>query len=294
MSQFLKPGDGIGLIAPAGYIEPEEIQAGVEILKAEGFRVKMARHLFGRHRYFSGTISQRIKDIRRFLYNPKIKALYAVRGGSGSGQLLPYIEYKKWKKSGKMLIGFSDITALQLALWYKSDIFSFSGMTLTFQFRENNPFLSLFIKHLLNQRKSITQNDLRKENIIIARHGAARGYLMGGTLSIITSLLGTPYFPKPKRDIILFIEEVNEPPYRIERSIVQMKLAGIFQRARAIIFGRFKLEDRFVDIWSGIKYHFPDNIPVILNFPYGHFPEACALPIGLWAELQTNPFKLSW
>ena len=82
---------------------------------------------------------------------------------------------------------------------------------------------------------------------------------MGGTLSIITSLLGTPYFPKPKRDIISFIEEVNEPPYRIERSIVQMKLAGIFQRARAIIFGRFKLEDRFVDIWSGIKYHFPEK-----------------------------------
>jgi len=294
MSSFLKPGDGIGLIAPAGYIDQEEIQPAVEILRAEGFRVKLSPHLFGRHRYFSGTISERIKDIRRFLNDSRVKALYAVRGGSGSGQLLPYIEYKKWKKSGKMLIGFSDITALQWALWYKSDIFSFSGMTLTFQLRESNPFLSLFLKHLQNQRKSITHYDLRKENIIIARGGEARGYLVGGTLSIITSLLGTPYFPRLNRDIILFIEEVNEPLYRIERSIVQMKLAGIFQRVKGIIFGRFKLEDHFVDIWSGIRFHFPENIPIILNFPYGHFPEACALPVGLVAELQTEPFKLSW
>jgi len=294
MTPILKPGDGIGLIAPAGYVERAEIKEGLDILREQGFRIKLARHLFGKHRYFSGTISERIKDIHRFVNDPQVKALYAVRGGSGSSQLLPYIKYKKWKNTGKILIGFSDITALQWALWYRSDTVSFSGMTLTFQFRKENPYLSLFLKHLQSQRRSITGHDVRHENIIIARGGHAEGFLMGGTLSIMTSLLGTPFFPKLQHDIILFIEDVNEPLYRIERSIVQMKLAGIFQNLKGIIFGRFKLDNHFIEVWSAVRYHLPENIPVILNFPYGHFPEACALPLGCWAKLQSEPFKLSW
>lgn len=288
----MKPG--IGLIAPAGYIEKEEIHTGIRILEKEGFRIKMGRHLYGKYRYFSGKISQRIEDIHEFLDDPKVQILYAVRGGSGSSQLLPYLDYQKWKKSGKILVGFSDITALQWALWFRAGIQSYSGMALTFQMNKGNPFRKLFIKQIQNRRHSITASDLKRENLIIARGGTAAGILLGGTLSIIVSLLGTPFFPRNRKPIILFIEDVNEPVYRVERSIVQLKLSGVLKKVQGVIIGRFKTDESFVDIWNSVKYHFPDNIPVVLNFPYGHFPEACALPLGIPATLKTHPFRLTW
>ncbi len=291
---FLKCGDGIGLIAPAGYVTEEDIRSGLSILEKEGFHTKPAPHLFGKYRYFSGSISQRTGDIHQFLDDPDIHALYAVRGGSGSSQLLPHLDYQKWEKSRKLLIGFSDISALQWTIWHKAGIISLSGMALTFQLRRSNPYLKLFIRQLLQDRKSITASDLKKSAIVIAREGDARGILLGGTLSIIVSLLGTPFFPQLAQDIILFLEEVNEQMYRIERSVVQLKQAGIFKHVKAVILGHFIYEDRFLDIWPIVKSHFPTNVPVILNFPYGHFPNSCALPQGVPAILQTSPFRLAW
>ncbi len=285
---------GIGLIAPAGYIEKEEIQAGIQTLEAQGFRVKTGNNLFGKYRYFSGKVSHRVKDIHDFLDDPEIHVLYAVRGGSGSNQLLPYINYQRWSKTGKVFVGFSDITAMQWSLWYRADVTCWSGMTLTFQLKKSNPYLKLFFRHLRGTRRSISSHDLRKEKLVIARKGKAQGILLGGTLSIIVSLLGTPYFPQTNQPLILFVEDVNEPVYRIERSIVQLKQAGVFKNIQGLILGRFKVEDNFVDIWHSIRFHFPEDIPVILNFPYGHFAEACALPVGLPVTLTTHPFKISW
>ncbi|RQW00734.1 MAG: LD-carboxypeptidase, partial [Calditrichaeota bacterium] len=238
---YARPGDGIGLIAPAGHILQKEIQPGIELLEAQGYLVKRADNLFGKHRYFSGTITQRVSDIHDFLDDPDIKVLYAVRGGSGSSQLLPHLDYAKWRISGKPLIGFSDISALQWAIWHNSAIKSVSGMALTFQLRTSNPYISLFLRQLRGTRKSITARDLQKEKLVVAREGEARGILLGGTLSIIVSLLGTPYFPENDENIILFIEEVNEPLYRMERAIVQLKLSGFVDRVRGLILGRFKL-----------------------------------------------------
>jgi muramoyltetrapeptide carboxypeptidase len=291
---FLKRGDGIGLIAPAGHVSHQDIRMGTSILEKEGFRVRPAPHLYGKYRYFSGTLSQRTSDIHHFLDEPDIQALYAVRGGSGSSQLLPYLNYEKWKKSGKPLIGFSDISALQWAIWYRAGIVSFSGMTLTFQLQKSNPYLKLFFRQILQQRKSITLHDLKKNSPIVERSGKTKGILLGGTLSIIVSLLGTPFFPGLNQDIILFLEEVNEQIYRIERAIVQLEQAGFFNRVKAVILGRFIYEDEPLEIWPSLKSHFPPNIPVILNFPYGHFPDACALPQGVPAILETDPFRIVW
>ncbi len=291
---FLNPGDGIGLVAPAGNVHQDEIQPGINLLREQGYIVKTAPHLFGKYRYFSGSISQRVSDIHEFLDDPEIRALYAVRGGSGSSQLLPRIDYSKWKETGKLLIGFSDISALQWAVWKMCGIKSVSGMALTFQLHTSNPYTAYFFRQLTGKRKSVTATDLKNEKMVIAREGNARGILMGGTLSIIVSLLGTPYFPRPDHDVILYMEEVNEPLYRLERAIVQLKLSGFFERVTGLILGRFKLDDRFVDVWNPVRSYFPDNIPVVLNFPYGHFPNSCSLPQGVSAQLRTNPFRLSW
>ncbi|MEJ2051107.1 MAG: LD-carboxypeptidase, partial [Calditrichota bacterium] len=109
----LKTGECIGLVAPAGYVKAEEIKTGLKLLEAQGYCLKFGKNLFNRYRYYSGKIAERLEDIHHFLHDPEVKMLFAVRGGSGSSQLLSRLDYDLWKKSGKSLIGFSDITVLQ-------------------------------------------------------------------------------------------------------------------------------------------------------------------------------------
>lgn len=290
---LLKRGDGIGLIAPAGNVAEKDIQEGIDILDRRGFQLKFADHLLGKHRYYAGTITERLEDIHQFLEDPDIKALYAVRGGMGSSQLLPALNYRLWKQTKKLLIGFSDITALQWTIFGKIGLSSFSGMTLTLQLKNDNPYLDLFFQHIQGQKKSIEAQDLIEDKIVIARAGEARGILLGGTLAMITSILGTPFFPR-LNPFILFLEDLNEPMYRIERALYQLKLAGVLDRVVGVILGRFFSDDQPLDLWPVLAYLFPQDIPVVLNFPYGHYLRSCALPLGLSVKLSTNPFILKW
>jgi muramoyltetrapeptide carboxypeptidase len=294
MSFNLNPGDGIGLVAPAGPVDPDAINRGMEILTSRGFSLKTADHLFGKYRHFSGKIKDRIADIHSMLVDNSIQAIYAVRGGSGSSQLLPYLDFDLWKHSRKLFIGFSDITALQWALWYKTGLPSWSGMTLTSQLHEKNPFKNSFLDQISGLERSISAHDLHIENYTMVKSGQAEGILLGGNLSIIVSLLGTPYFPTINQDIIFYIEEINEPLYRIERAVVQLGQAGFFKNMKGLLLGRFKFKNRYLGIWSTIKPFIPHNIPIIMNFPYGHFDRSCALPLGVKATLSTNPLKIDW
>jgi muramoyltetrapeptide carboxypeptidase len=290
---YLKIGDNIGFIAPGGIIQREEIEESKSIFESKGFKVNLSDHLFGAYRYFSGTVKERLKDIHGFLLDPAVQGIYAVRGGMGCIQLLPYINYNLWKNSRKLLIGFSDVTILQWAVWGKISLGSFSGMVATTQLKQQNPYVDLFFRQITGSQKNITSDDFVGENILIAKKGQAEGVLMGGTLSMIISMLGTPYLPTIDQ-IILFIEDINEPIYRIERAMLQLKLAGITDHVKGIIFGRFFSENQNIDFWPALEYLLPEDIPVVLNMPYGHYSISCALPIGVKARLETNPFNLSW
>jgi muramoyltetrapeptide carboxypeptidase len=289
----LKPGDGVGLIAPAGNVAEKDIQEGIEILDRKGFNLKFADHLLGKHRYFAGTITERLEDIHQFLEDPDIKALYAVRGGMGSAQLLPELNYGLWKRTKKLLIGFSDITALQWAIFGKIGLSSFSGMTLTLHLKNYNPYLELFFQHIQGQKKSIKEEDLIEDELVIGREGEAEGILLGGNLAMINSILGTPFFPS-LNPFVLFVEDLNEPMYRIERALYQLKLAGVLDRLVGVILGRFFSGEQLLELWPTLAYIFPQNIPVVLNFPYGHYLRSCALPLGLSVKFSTNPFMLNW
>ncbi len=289
----LKKGATLGVVAPAGHIDEERISPGLEFLVQSGFSYKPGKHLFGKRNYFSGTIRERIQDIHDFLRDPDVDALYAARGGWGSAQLLPEINFDLWRESGKLLIGFSDLTALQWSLWGQAGLPSVSGMSLTFQLRPANPHSKLFFEMLLGIRSEIKAANLEGDNLSIARAGKAEGLLLGGTLSIINTLLGTPFFPNLP-PFILFIEDVNEPLYKIERLLVQLKTAGVLNQVQGLILGRFINKEKAIDVWPVVEYLFPPHIPVVANFPYGHFSSSCALPSGVNARLQTEPFRLQW
>ena len=289
----VKRNTGIGLVAPAGAVKPEQIREGIQILKENGFPVKQGKHLYESYRHFAGTIEQRVEDIHTFLHDPEIDVLLAIRGGSGSAQLLPEIDFQLWKRTGKLLIGFSDITAMQWGLWAKTELASLSGMALTLQLHKQNPYTQLFVDILSGKKSSIQDSDLALEEIVVHRAGSVEDVLLGGTLSIINSLLGTPFFPRLST-FILFIEDINEPIYKIERSLAQLKMAGVLDKVSGLILGRFIDEDKALEIWQTLEYLFPRDVPVVANFPYGHYPDSCVLPLGLPVRLESTPFRLSW
>ena len=281
----------IGLIAPAGAVKKESIQEAIDICKSNGFDIVESSHLYSKDRHYSGTIQNRTNDINDFLNDDNIDIIYAARGGSGSPMLLDKINWQLWQKTAKPLIGFSDITALQLALYTKTGLPSLSGMGMTTHFK-NNVYQKLNFD-ILNGKKSITQDDLKNNNIKIEKKGEFTGTLIGGCLTMITTLIGTEYLPNDE-NIILIIEDVNEPLYVIERNLFHLKQIGFLDKVKGLILGKFTNKDEKIDVWNECGYLF-DNLEVaVSNFPYGHVRNSVAVPIGVKATISTSPFKLEW
>lgn len=289
----ISAGETIGLVAPAGNVTLPAIEPGIELLKKAGYKVVQGRHLLGKYRHYSGTKAERSHDIQEFLEDPQIKVIYAVRGGAGSALLLDQFDFSNWQKAGKLLVGFSDITALQWGVWGQTGLPSLSGMTMSLQLRPENRFLNRFFQILDGQKRELAAADFPQDSLKFPVQGKAEGLLMGGTLSVITTLLGTRFFPELP-EIILYLEEVNEPLFRVERSLVQLQQAGVTAKVKALILGQFTLKDKPLAIWPMAADYFPKNIPVINAFPYGHQINCCPLPLGVAAQLSTFPFSLKW
>ncbi len=283
----------VGVFSPGEAVTPERIQAGLEVLQRRGIRVVQAPNLFARHRFYAGTVAQRVDDIHFLLKQDSVQVLYASRGGSGGLQLLPHVDFEWWRKRPRPLVGFSDVTALQWALWEKAGVPSISGMTLTTQLREENPFLDFFFSLLSGKATHLDSTLIADASLTVLQAGEAHGVLLGGTLSMICSLLGTPYFPRTE-NLILFLEDVNEPLYRIERFLMQLKLAGVLDRTVALLLGQFLWQGKSLNIEEAVREFVPGNLPVVAGFPYSHVPHSCPLPLGVPARLKTEPFSLTW
>ena len=282
----------IGLIAPAGAINKETISPAIEICKQQGFKVVESETLYSLHRHYSGTIQERADDINNFLARDDIDIIYAARGGSGSPMILDLINWQLWKKKQKQLIGFSDITALQLALLKKTGLPSLSGMGMTTHITKKNIYQDLSFE-ILNGKNQITLNDIPNAEIKIEKPGTFSGILLGGCLTMITTLIGTEYFPT-NENIILVIEDVNEPTYAIERNLFHLKQIGFLDKVKGLILGKFTHNDNEIDIWQESGYLFENLEVAISNFPYGHIENSVAVPTGINAKITTDPFKLSW
>ncbi|MDA3800254.1 MAG: LD-carboxypeptidase [Kiritimatiellae bacterium] len=282
----------IGLVAPAGAINKETIQSASEICRQHGFAVVESKHLYGKERHYSGTIQERADDINDFLSCDDIDIIYAARGGSGSPMILDLIDWPLWKEKQKPLIGFSDITALQLALFKKTGLPSLSGMGMTTHMTENNIYKNLSFE-ILKGKTEITLDDIPNAEIKIEKSGTFSGILIGGCLTTITTLIGTEYLPT-NEDIILVIEDVNEPVYVIERNLFHLKQIGFLDKVKGLIIGKFTYQKNEIDVWNESGYLFENLEFAVSNFPYGHIENCVAVPLGVNAKLTTKPFTLQW
>lgn len=288
----------IGIISPAWTPNKKHLETGLKYLQCKGFKIKRGNHLSKSYGYFAGTDEDRLSDLHEMIADPEIDLIFCSRGGWGTLRLLDQIDYNLLKNNPKPIIGYSDITTLQLSIWHKIKIPSLSGPMVAIEMGRG---ISAFTeKHLWGQIQNIKpfyNFNLNNENVKIIRHGLAKGILLGGCLSLLVTLLGTPYCPDFK-NTILFLEDIGEKPYKVDRYFAQLKHAGIFKNINALILGNFldcekDLKEKSFTISQIIDEYFSDaDYPVLANFPYGHNFNIFTMPIGVQIMLNTESMDI--
>lgn len=282
----LKQGDLIGIIAPASPVTTEEIKPAINLIKQQGYSVLEGGHLYDAQGYLAGRDEDRLNDLHEMFRNNDVKAVLCARGGYGTPRLLDKVDYNLIKESPKLFIGYSDVTALLLAVFHKTGIAVWHGpMLRNIEGREDN------LNNLLRILSSGEALDVRLEAENVMNSGIARGRLLGGNLSLISGLLGTSYLPSFKGSI-LFLEDRGEPLYRIDRMLTQLKLAGELDGIKGLIIGNFKDCGDIVEINRILSEAVNKDCPVYTGFPAGHGKENHPLPFGVEAELDTESLIL--
>ena len=293
--QALKYGDTIGIIAPANY-SGDSGNIMVKDLEARGFKVVLGDSFYAKWYNFGGTDEVRANDINKMFKDKNIKAIFCVRGGYGSIRLLDLIDFETIKKNPKIFVGYSDITTLLLAITQKTDLVTFHGPMSSNYKNFDDITNTSFFNTIMNNKTSYELSDYSGSALRTVREVKAEGEIVGGNLSLIVASLGTKYEIDTKGKI-LFIEEVGEYTYRIDRMFQQLKLAGKFDDASGIILGNFNkankeapedmsLEDIFDDSFGKLKK------PVISGFSSGHVRPLITLPIGARAKIDTSVNKI--
>lgn len=296
MQQILaKCSDGsgpmLGIVAPSGYAQhPAALARGIAVLQAQGCRVRNFTEPGGKFQRFAASDDARIAQLYAAAQDPEVDIVLALRGGYGLTRLLPALDFGMLAASGKLFVGHSDFTALQLGLLAQTGAMSFSGPMLCGDFGHDE--LSDYT--LMNFWQCLTQGT---HTITAHAEGnpelAVNGTLWGGNLAMLAHLVGSPWLPKVEHGI-LFVEDINEHPYRVERMLLQLLHAGVLDTQQAVLLGDFsgyQLTDYdngydFAQMVAYLRAHLP--VPVLTGLPFGHGRDKATLVVGATAELVSE------
>lgn len=293
---YLKKGDTIGIVCPAGYMALEKVQTCITTLQDWGYQVKLGKTVGGHSEtYFSGTDEERLADLQLMLDDEEVKAVLCGRGGYGTGRIIDQVSFKKFKRRPKWIIGYSDITVLHSHLYSNYYISSLhSPMAGAFN---DGGFANEFV---LSLKKALEGRPLNYqcEPSDFNRHGTAEGELVGGNLSLLAHLVGTESDIRTKGRI-LFIEDIGEHLYHIDRMLYQLKRAGKLSKLEGLVVGGFTdmsdTERPFGKpieeiIWEMIKEY---EFPVCFGFPVSHTDRNYALKVGVNHKLKITKNKVT-
>ncbi len=292
----LNIGDTLGLIAPGSFITEDELKESINNIESLGFKTAYTENILARDGYLAGTDEQRTSDLHEMFTRKDIDGIVAARGGYGCTRILPFIDYDLIKKNPKILIGYSDITALLYAIYCKTGLVCFHGPVGISTFNDysicNMKNVLIYPSQNLTMYNAGDNEDDNAE-IYTIRSGKSSGELIGGNLSLAVSLIGTPYDVDTSGKLI-FLEEVDEEPYRIDRMLTQMIEAGKFKKASGIILGNFsgcepKKDDSNSFSLKEVLYSrlYELNIPVVYGMSFGHIKNKLTLPVGIKAEFNS-------
>ena len=303
----LRKGMTVGLVSPASNVpEDEDIAFAMDVVRSLGFEVKPAQHLYQRTQYLAGTDQQRADDLNAMFADSEVDAIFCLRGGYGSSRLLPLLDYEVIAANPKVLMGYSDITALHCAISQRTGLVTFHGPIAGDNFTEYS--YAQFRQTLMNGKagqhlaapppfEDPGPGRVEKENRLTVLHpGAAEGPLLGGNLSLVSHLMGTPWEPDFSGRI-LFLEDVHEAPYRVDRMLTQLRLAGALDRVAGIAFGKFteaetsnnsfSMEQVLRERTAGL------GVPVIRGLMIGHVEDQAVIPVGATARLDAASATLT-
>ena len=274
----LQPGDTVAITATSSAVNSTKLEAGIKVLESLGLKPYPLPSCYQNHGYLAGTDSQRLKDLHTAFKNKEIKGIFAARGGYGSARLLPYIDYDLIKNNPKIFVGFSDVTALHIAFNQICKLVTFHG-----------PMPGA---NLGDDIHPVTLNSL-KQNLftpnIITKNAPPSGIIapiVGGNLSMVCASLGTNFEIKTDR-CILFLEEIDEAPYKVDRLFLQLKQAGKFKNVVGITLGSF-----FPETMESLKTAIDElilteNKPLITGIPIGHTSPTLTIPLGLPVDVSS-------
>jgi muramoyltetrapeptide carboxypeptidase len=285
----LRKGDLIGVVAPAGVVKADDLGNGVRRLEELGFRVALGRSLYQSARYLAGRDQDRAADLAEMFANPEVKAVVAARGGYGTSRIIPLLDAKVLARSPKIFVGSSDLTLLLHFLRSACRLVTFHGPMVSPNFgKYSSPTTNGEFIRILGATTPPGPIDVT--GVKVLKGGSGEGVLTGGCLSLVCQTIGTPYEIQTE-DAILFLEDINEPPYRIDRMLTYLKQVGKFDGVRAVVFGLmpdchpspqelYTLEDVIRDVLADLP------CPILYDFPSGHGGTNVTLPFGVRAAVE--------
>jgi muramoyltetrapeptide carboxypeptidase len=297
----LRRGDVIGIAAPASPPASEEALAkGIRYLEQLGYRIELGPHIYHRRGYLAGTDDERTSDLHHLFANRKVNAIFTVRGGYGAMRVLPKLDFTLIRRNPKILLGYSDITALQLALFAKIGLVTFSGPMVSVEMAEGlNGAAEERLWDTLRSTRPPEEIKIKQRELAVYEKGSAAGRILGGNLTMISALVGSRYLPGDERHLLL-MEEIDEKPYRIDRILLQMKRTKFLSAAQGVILGKFigcepapgkpslSLEQIFQDIFG------PYDIPVMGHIHLGHVKNPLTIGIGIKARMSSTKGTLKF
>ena len=287
----LLPGDTVGIVAPASNIDRDALAAGCAALERLGYQPYFLDSIFDRDLYFAGNIERRIMELEHMFYNPNVRAILCARGGYGTNYLLPHLDADRLLPHPKPFIGYSDNTAL-LTWLADRGLVTFHGPMVTKDFSQDDGVNLESWRAVLGSAAEC-EEIFRPDEARVLRAGKAEGTLYGGCLSILVASLGTPYEIQTD-DAILFLEDIGEKPYQVDRMLMQLRLAGKLNTVRGVIFGQmldcvqpnakdYTLEEVIVRVIGDL------NVPIVFGLASGHVNRGNrVLPLGVHAELEAG------
>lgn len=295
----LSGGTRVALIAPAGpLLELDDQRRAAELCQALGWQPVLASNAGAQHGYLAGTDQQRLGDLNAALSDDSIDAIWCIRGGYGLTRILAGVNYAAARRHPKVVLGFSDVTALLLALHQQTGLITFHGPVAR---HDMTRFTRTHLEPILTSTAPAGTLDVPpppadvlvplQHRVVTLAGGRADGPLIGGNLSLVQCLIGTPYFPSLD-GAILFLEDVGEEIYRIDRMLSHLRLAGQLDRLAGVALGRFtEVDRRGSDGATGLDrvfsdYFAPLGVPVVMGLPFGHIAEQWTLPVGTRARLD--------
>ena len=292
LSNRLKKGDTIGIAASAGPIKDrKEVEEFQTILHQLGYKTKLGKNVFGQHGYFSASDEERASEFMELISDNEVQGIFFIRGGWGCARILDLLDYDVIAQNAKVIMGFSDITALLNAITHKTGLVTFHGPGGNSTWNE---YSVNYIKQLLHEgEKVVFQNTKADRTIISYSPGTSEGIFYGGNLSVLCGMVGSNYLPDWNGKV-LFLEDVGEEPYRIDRMLTQLKLAGVFDQISGLVLGNFRKctpeePERSFTLEEVFEQHFSKaNIPVFYGAQIGHVRNKFTVPVGVKVCMDTD------